>query len=234
MKPAHRGLKIYAALTWDRGFELLHRAQRHTNPIDPRPRLDASAYLGRARRHADQLSWNWIRVVHTLRWCRGDSSTAPNQPPRHGGHDGPKHRNRAGRSHIGVRVRNLDRALGFYRVLGFTVVRRAEGDDVAIIRNEHGVELNLVFNANAGDPATNILTDVRDKYRGYTHIALRVASIPETFAAPNENGIPIAQGPVSFGESGQISVFVRDPDRNVIELRGREQGVVEGVTRYAP
>ena len=44
--------------------------------------------------------------------------------------------------HIGVRVRNLDRALGFYGVLGFTVVRRAEGDDVAIIRNEHGVELN--------------------------------------------------------------------------------------------
>ena len=131
--------------------------------------------------------------------------------------------------HIGVRVRNLDRALGFYRVLGFAVVRRAEGDDVAIIRNEHGVELNLVFNANAGDPATNILMDVRDKYPGYTHIALRVASIPETVAALSENGIPIAQG-----ESGQISVFVRDPDRNVIELRGREQGVVEGVTRYVP
>jgi hypothetical protein len=31
-----------------------------------------------------------------------------------------------------------------------------------------------------------------------------------------------------------VSVFVRDPDRNVIELRGREQGVVEGVTRYVP
>ena len=38
---------------------------------------------------------------------------------------------------------------------------------------------------------------------------------------------------MAFGESGQISVFVRDPDRNVIELRGREQGVVEGVTRYS-
>jgi catechol 2,3-dioxygenase-like lactoylglutathione lyase family enzyme len=48
--------------------------------------------------------------------------------------------------HIGVRVRNLDRALAFYRVFGFALVRRAEGDDVAIIRNEHGVELNLVFN----------------------------------------------------------------------------------------
>jgi lactoylglutathione lyase len=136
--------------------------------------------------------------------------------------------------HIGVRVRNLDRALGFYRVLGFAMVRPAEGDDVAIIRNEHGVELNLVFNANAGDPAANILMDVRDKFPGYTHIALRVASIPETIAALNENDIPISQGPVGFGESGQISVFVRDPDRNVIELRGREQGLVEGVTRYVP
>jgi hypothetical protein len=27
---------------------------------------------------------------------------------------------------------------------------------------------------------------------------------------------------------------VRDPDRNVIELRDRKQGVVEGVTRYVP
>ena len=136
--------------------------------------------------------------------------------------------------HIGIRVRDLDRALAFYQVLGFALAHRAVGDDVAIIRNEHGVELNLVFNANAGDPATNILMDVGDKFPGYTHIALRVASIPETVAALNENGIPIAQGPVSFGESGQISVFVRDPDRNVIELRGREQGVVEGVSRYVP
>ncbi len=136
--------------------------------------------------------------------------------------------------HIGVRVRNLDRALAFYGVLGFAMVRSAESDDVAIIRNEHGVELNLVFNANAGDPAANILMDVRDKFPGYTHIALRVASIPETIAALKENGIPTTQGPVSFGESGQISVFVRDPDCNVIELRSREQGVVEGVTRYVP
>src|SRR6202043_2283509 len=93
--------------------------------------------------------------------------------------------------HLGVRVRNLDRALGFYRVLGFDLVRRAEGDDVAIIRNEHGVELNLIFNANAGDPATNILMDVPDKFPGYTHIALRVASIPATIAALKAKDIAI-------------------------------------------
>ena len=136
--------------------------------------------------------------------------------------------------HIGIRVRHLDRALQFYRVLGFALVRRAEGDDVAIVRNEHDVELNLVFNANAGDPAANILMDVPEKLPGYTHIALRVASIPATIAALKANDIAISQGPVSFGEGGHVSVFVRDPDCNVIELRGRGQGEVEGVTRYVP
>ena len=34
--------------------------------------------------------------------------------------------------HIGIRVRDLDRALAFYRVLGSTLARRATGDDVAI------------------------------------------------------------------------------------------------------
>ena len=62
----------------------------------------------------------------------------------------------------------------------------------------------------------------------------KVASIPVTIAALKANDIAISQGPVSFGESGHVSVFVRDPDLNVIELRGRDQGEVEGVTRYVP
>ena len=93
--------------------------------------------------------------------------------------------------HIGIRVRHLDRALGFYRVLGFELAHRAKGDDVAIVRNTHGVELNLIFNANAGDPEANILMDIRDKFPGYTHMALRVASIPATLAALKANGIEI-------------------------------------------
>jgi lactoylglutathione lyase len=136
--------------------------------------------------------------------------------------------------HIGVRVRELDRSLAFYEVLGFELLRRAEGDDVAIICNEHGVELNLVFNANSGDQAANILMDVPNKFPGYTHIALRVASISATIAALKANDIAITQGPVTFGEAGHVSVFIRDPDRNVIELRDRGQREVEGVTRYLP
>jgi lactoylglutathione lyase len=136
--------------------------------------------------------------------------------------------------HIGIRVRDLGRALNFYRLLGFELLHQAKGDEVAIIRNENGLELNLIFNANAGEMNTNVLIDAPDKYPGYTHMALRVTSIPATIGALKANGIAITQGPVSFGESGHVSVFVRDPDRNVIELRGRDQGVIEGVTRYAP
>jgi lactoylglutathione lyase len=111
-------------------------------------------------------------------------------------------------------------------------LHRAEGDDVAIIRNENGIELNLIFNANAGQLDTNVLMDAPDKYPGYTHMALRVASIPATIAALKANHIAITQGPVSFGAEEHVSVFIGDPDRNTIELRGRDQGAIEGITRY--
>jgi lactoylglutathione lyase len=136
--------------------------------------------------------------------------------------------------HIGIRVRDLDRALAFYRVLGFTLQHQVTFDAVAIIRNQAGVEINLIVNANAGDPARNILMDVGEKYAGYTHVALRVASVAATMAALKEAGIVITQGPVSFSDDGNVSVFVRDPDRNVIELRGRGQDKIEGVTQYVP
>jgi len=133
--------------------------------------------------------------------------------------------------HIGIRVRELDRALAFYGLLGFALRHKVEFDDVAIIRNEAGVEINLILNAKRDQP--NILMDVPEKHAGYTHVALRVASVAETIAALKEHGVTITQGPVSFGEDGGVSVFVRDPDRNVIELRGGNERV-EGITPYVP
>jgi lactoylglutathione lyase len=137
--------------------------------------------------------------------------------------------------HVGVRVRDLQRALAFYRLLGFSLHAKAANDAVAIVRNPNDVELNLVYNASADAGGKNILMDVGEKYPGYTHLALRVESIKATIEALRSAGVRITQGPVSFGRDGHVSVFVRDPDLNVIELRGRHEDLssIGGVVEYA-
>lgn len=138
--------------------------------------------------------------------------------------------------HVGIRVADLDRAMGFYTLFGFVAEHRAQNDAVVVIKNRHHVEINLIFNANNDSGGKNILMDVPDKYPGYTHVAFRVGSIADAIKMLRENNIKITQGPVSFGRDGHISVFLRDPDRNVIELRGREEDLSApgGVEVYEP
>jgi len=137
--------------------------------------------------------------------------------------------------HIGIRVKDLERALKFYEVFGFKLHAKAHDDPVAIVKNAHDVELNLVYNANADSGGRNILMDVGEKYPGYTHVALRVASIKATIETLREHDIRITQGPVAFGRDGHVSVFVRDPDMNVVELRGRREDLsaLGGVKEYS-
>ena len=138
--------------------------------------------------------------------------------------------------HLGIRVIDEGDSIAFYEQLGFKVERRAEGDSVTILRNSHGIELNLVYNGLDLTGGKNILMDVPEKHTGYTHMALNVGSISKALYALKEQNIEISQGPVSFGRSDAASVFIRDPDRNVIELRGNiapgEQ--IEGLERYDP
>ena len=138
--------------------------------------------------------------------------------------------------HIGIRVADLDRAMTFYRIFGFQEVGAADNDDVVVMKNGQDVEINIIFNANNANDNKNILMDVPDKYPGYTHVAFRVTSIADTVAALNENSIEITQGPVAFGADGHVSVFLRDPDRNTIELRGRAEDLSQlgGVEEYEP
>ena len=138
--------------------------------------------------------------------------------------------------HLGIRVTDEGDSIAFYEKLGFKLERRVSGDTVPILRNAHGVALNLVYNGVNLTDGKNILMDVPEKYPVYTHMALNVGSIRKVLYALKEQKIVISQGPVSFGRSDAASIFIRDPDRNVIELRGNiEAGEqIEGLERYDP
>ena len=122
--------------------------------------------------------------------------------------------------HIGIRVADEVRAVAFYEWFGFRVVYRDAHDPVVILENDTGVEINLIVNAARNFDGKNRLMDVPEKFPGYTHVALRVASIEDTVAALQAKGIAITEGPTKLGPG--ISLFVRDPDANVVEFRQDE------------
>jgi lactoylglutathione lyase len=124
----------------------------------------------------------------------------------------------AGVSHIGIRVVDEARSEAFYALLGFEVVwRSGSPDNVVILKNANDVEINLIVNGVAPPGDKNVLMDISDKHPGYTHVALRVESIEETVANLARANIAISGGPMQLGPG--ISLFIRDPDRNVVELR---------------
>ncbi|HVW25670.1 MAG TPA: VOC family protein [Polyangiaceae bacterium] len=126
----------------------------------------------------------------------------------------------SGLAHIGIRVHDLDRSVRFYELLGFEKTAGPIGPEpVAILEHPSGLELNLVLNAKgANEP--NILMDVPEKHPGITHFALLCPDILDAKARLEAAGIPLSGGPVQFGP-GAKGIFVRDPDRNVIELHQR-------------
>jgi len=139
--------------------------------------------------------------------------------------------------HIGIRITDKTRALAFYALLGFKVELEVGFDAVIIIKNAAGVELNLIINGVDATGGKNILMDVPEKHPGLTHLAFRVADINATIATLKNNDITITQGPVTFGD-GHVSVFMRDPDRNTIELRARmpegDAEKIAGLVFYDP
>ena len=122
-----------------------------------------------------------------------------------------------GLDHIGIRVSDFPRSIQFYKAFGFELLRSDIQEGVTVLVHHTGLALNLLNSARKSKTPHNILMDRHTKYAGYTHIALKVDAIAQIIAYIDELGLEITEGPVVFGD-GKTSIFIRDPDKNVIEF----------------
>ena len=119
-------------------------------------------------------------------------------------------------NHLGIRVSDKQTSIEFYALLGFELISDLgfESGHPVIMKHASGVVVNLLGPATVSG-GSNILMDFDEKHTGITHVALNVSSLEHAKAFVGEHNIEIT-GSFSFGKMSAI--FIRDPDRNVIEL----------------
>ncbi len=134
-------------------------------------------------------------------------------------------------NHIGIRISEKSQAVAFYELLGFELKQDAgfeEGHPI-IMQHPSGVVLNLLGPADQKG-TNNILMDVPEKHTGITHFALTVENLNDARSFVKENNIAITG---SFSFSGMSAIFIRDPDRNVIELDAYDQNHATDMGGYS-
>ena len=119
--------------------------------------------------------------------------------------------------HVGIRVADFDRSIRFYAMMGFSVTRKDLTEHVVEVQHPSGITLNFLDSANHDHDGQNVLMDIERKYPGYTHCAFNIESVDDALQHLETNGITPTEGPVTFG-NGKTSIFIRDPDLNVIEF----------------
>ena len=120
--------------------------------------------------------------------------------------------------HTMVRVKNLDRSLAFYRLLGLRELRRSEvpaGEYtlafVGFDDNAHGqAEIELTYNWGQDDGY--------EVGTGFGHFAVGVPDVAAVCEQVRAGGGTVTReaGPVKFGTT--VIAFVQDPDGYKIEL----------------
>lgn len=128
-------------------------------------------------------------------------------------------------SHVGLRVRDLERSQRFYETLGFTEVNRLSVPDVmaagllglnapigfeAVYLQNDGFVLQLITLAGHPVPAEPERTLVG---AGLTHISFAVDDMSKAQAAVKAGGGRIVADP-----GGGYACMVRDPDGQLLEL----------------
>lgn len=126
-----------------------------------------------------------------------------------------------GIDHAVLRVRDLERSLHFYtQVLDASVERRI--DRIGLIQLRAGAQLidlvpldSPLGRAGGAGPG--------EEGRNLDHLALRIESFDEQAlrAHLEKHGVEAGEVGVRYGAEGNgPSMYVRDPDGNVIELKG--------------
>lgn len=126
-------------------------------------------------------------------------------------------------NHIGLRVSDFETSRDFYAKLGFKYVAGPSGPEpVAIVEHPSGININFILNAAKPEnqaqsmKSINVLMDITIKHTGYTHVALEVEDAELTIRQLDELGIALSADPMTHPTG--TSLFIRDPDNNVVEF----------------
>jgi catechol 2,3-dioxygenase-like lactoylglutathione lyase family enzyme len=130
-----------------------------------------------------------------------------------------------GIDHVVLRVRDVERALSFYcGALGCTLERRIEALGLTQLRAGAGlidlVDLDSPLGKAGGSPPG-------EESRNLDHFALQLAHFDEQRIRERllEAGIEPGDVGQRYGAQGMgPSMYIRDPDGNVVELKGPPSG----------
>jgi len=117
-----------------------------------------------------------------------------------------------GLDHLVLTVKSIEATVAFFRQLGFAEVHFGEGR-VALQCGEH--KLNLHESGREFEPKAKSPTS------GSADLCFRVETpLQQVIAELGAAGIPIESGPAhrTGARAGLLSVYLRDPDGNLIEL----------------
>jgi lactoylglutathione lyase len=128
--------------------------------------------------------------------------------------------------HVGPRVSDLDRSLGFYTAVGYTVVGTVEGTafgSLTMLRlpGDDFVTIELVH-----DPARGKV----DLGTGINHLVIQVESLAATLADLAAKAIAAEPPGLPDGADGPRTSWISDPDGYRIELVQWPAGHADGIT----
>ena len=128
--------------------------------------------------------------------------------------------------HLAVVCSDLNVSRKFYGKFGFEKKPETTATSSScILVNASGFELHMLKTGRCVEDNKNILMDHPDeKFPGHTHMSFGVGSVPGVVAYFEKEQIPLSGTRSIPGIAGPVSIFVRDPDRTVIEFERNDGG----------